>query len=67
LTIGPENITGTLKSQESKPDQRFTTIRVNDPSLVKDLDKSGVDYSGRYESNFLSSVLSWVVPIGIFF
>jgi cell division protease FtsH len=67
LTIGPENITGTLKSQESKSDQRFTTIRVNDPSLVKDLDESRVDYSGRYESKFLSSVLSWVIPIGIFF
>jgi cell division protease FtsH len=67
LTIGPENITGTLKLQESKPEQRFTTIRVNDPSLVKDLDESRVDYSGRYESKFLSSVLSWVIPIGIFF
>jgi cell division protease FtsH len=35
LTIGPENITGTLKLKESEPDQRFTTIRVNDPDLVK--------------------------------
>jgi len=65
LTIGPENITGTLKGKEKKPGQQFTTIRVDDPSLVKDLDEHKVDYSGRYESKFLTSVLSWILPIGI--
>jgi len=67
LTIGPENITGTLTGKEKKPDQQFTTIRVEDPSLVKELDEHKVDYSGRYESKFLSSILSWVLPIGIMF
>jgi cell division protease FtsH len=67
LTIGPENITGTLKGKEKKPGQEFTTVRVNDPELVKDLDEHKVSYSGHYESKFLSSVLSWILPIGIFF
>jgi cell division protease FtsH len=67
VTIGPENITGTLKAKDNKPAQEFTTIRVNDPDLVKDLDDHKVDYSGHYESKFLSTVLSWVIPIGIFF
>jgi len=67
LTIGPENITGTLKGKEKKPGQEFTTIRVDDPELVKDLDEHKVSYSGHYESKFLSSVLSWILPIGIFF
>jgi len=67
LTIGPENITGTLKFGETEPDQRFTTIRVNDPDLVKDLDERRVSYTGHYESKFLKSLLSWVIPIGIFF
>jgi len=67
VTIGPENITGTLKEKDNKPAQAFTTIRVNDPDLVKDLDEHKVDYSGHYESKFLGTVLSWVVPIGIFF
>ena len=67
LTIGPENITGTLKFKEREPDQRFTTIRVNDPDLVKDLDEHKVSYTGHYESKFLSTVLSWVIPIAIFF
>src|SRR5512135_3265831 len=65
LTIGPENITGTLKGKDKKPDQQFTTIRVNDPGLVKELDEGKVDYSGRYESKFLSGILSWILPIGI--
>jgi len=65
LTIGPENITGTLKGKDKKPDQQFTTIRVEDPGLVKELDERKVDYSGRYESKFLSSILSWILPIGI--
>jgi cell division protease FtsH len=67
LTIGPENITGTLKFGEREPDQRFTTIRVNDPDLVKDLDERRINYTGHYESKFLRSILSWVIPIGIFF
>jgi cell division protease FtsH len=69
LTIGPENIRGTLKGKGKKPgqDQEFTTVRVNDPDLVKDLDDHKVDYSGHYESKFLSSILSWVIPFGIFF
>jgi len=67
LTIGPENITGTLKFGEREPDQRFTTIRVNDPDLVKDLDERRISYTGHYESKFLRSILSWVIPIGIFF
>jgi cell division protease FtsH len=67
VTIGPENITGALTAKDNKPAQEFTTIRVNDPGLVKDLDEHKVDYSGHYESKFLSSVLSWVVPIAIFF
>jgi cell division protease FtsH len=67
LTIGPENITGTLNAKDKKPAQQFTTIRVNDPDLVKDLDEHKVDYSGHYESKFMSTVLSWVIPIAIFF
>ena len=40
---------------------------MDDPGLVKELDERKVSYSGRYENKFLSSLLSWVIPIGIFF
>ncbi len=64
LTISPETINGTLRGDSA---QKFITIRVNDPDLVKDLDDHKINYSGYYESKLLSSLLSWVIPIGIFF
>jgi len=64
LTIGPDNINGTLAG---KPEQEFTTVRVDDSGLVKELDERKVSYSGRYENKFLSSLLSWIIPFGIFF
>jgi cell division protease FtsH len=67
LTLGPEIINGTLKGKDKKPGQEFVTIRVNDPGLVKDLDEHKVSYSGHYDSKFLVNVLSWIIPIGIFF
>ncbi|HQT97705.1 MAG TPA: ATP-dependent zinc metalloprotease FtsH [Thermodesulfobacteriota bacterium] len=65
LAIGPESITGTLKGKDKKPGQEFVTVRVEDPGLVKDLDDHKVNYSGRYDSKFLATVLSWILPIGI--
>jgi cell division protease FtsH len=64
LSIGPEAISGTLKGDSA---QKFTTVRVNDSDLVKDLDDNKVSYSGHYENKFLSNILSWIIPIGIFF
>ena len=65
LTVDPESISGTLKGKDNKPDQQFTTVRVDDPGLVKDLDDRKIDYSGRYESKLLGSILSWVLPIAV--
>ena len=67
LTIGPESITGTIKGKEGKADQEFMTVRVEDPNLVKELDGQKVNYSGLYQSKFLNNLLSWIIPIGIFF
>jgi cell division protease FtsH len=67
LTIGPEKVSGTIKGQDKKPDQQFATVRVDDPNLVKELDEHKVNYSGLYENKFMSTLLSWIIPIGIFF
>jgi cell division protease FtsH len=64
LTIGPENIKGTLRQT---PEQGFTTVRVNDPGLVKELDEQMITYSGHYESKLWSGVLSWGIYLGILF
>lgn len=68
LTIGEKNIRGTLKGKGTVPgqDQEFTTIRVNDPDLVKDLDEHNVIYSGHHESKYLGTIISWIIYIGVF-
>jgi len=66
LAIDPNSISGTFKGKDKKRGQEFVTVRVDDPGLVKELDEHKVSYSGHYESKFLASVLSWVIPIAIF-
>ena len=34
---------------------------------MNELEQHGVKYSGRYESTWVTTLLSWVVPIVIFF
>ena len=64
VIIGPENIRGSLKGS---PARAFTTVRVMDLDLVKALDERNISYSGQYENKFLSGLLSWILPLGIFF
>ncbi len=67
LIISPENINGTLKGAEKKPEQAFVTLRVDDPNLVKELDEHKIDYSGHYENKLLGTILTWILPLGIMF
>jgi cell division protease FtsH len=46
--------------------KQVVAVRV-EPELANDLDKYGVDYTGTVESTFLKNILSWIVPILIFF
>src|SRR5271169_773939 len=66
VLVGSETIQGTLK--EPFPDGRklFSTTRV-DPELAGKLTAHGVKVTGAPSSNFLSTILSWTVPIFIFY
>jgi cell division protease FtsH len=68
VVIEPDAITGTFRSEGtvSKP-SRFRTFRVEDKGLVEALEAGGVTYSGSYESKWLSGLLSWVIPMLLFF
>jgi cell division protease FtsH len=48
-------------------DCAFTTVRVDDPALVSQLEAKHVRFVGQVRSDWLSSLLSWVLPIGLFF
>jgi len=45
----------------------FATVKVDDPRLVAALEAAKVRFSGKIESRLLSTVLSWVVPMLLFF
>ncbi|MGJ7914098.1 ATP-dependent zinc metalloprotease FtsH [Massilia sp. LXY-6] len=45
----------------------FTTVRVTDPDLAKELEAAKVRYGGQAHSEWLSSLLSWVLPILLLF
>lgn len=50
-----------------KEGKLFDTVRVEDPDLIKDLQQHGVKFTGVIESTFWRDLLSWVVPIALFF
>src|SRR6266699_1575538 len=66
VLVGQETIQGTLK--EPFPDGRkeFYTVRV-EPALADKLRAHGVVITGAPSSTFLSTILSWVLPIFIFY
>jgi cell division protease FtsH len=42
-------------------------VRVDDPALVAELESAKVRFAGAFESKWLSTLLSWIVPALIFF
>ncbi len=56
-----------LRKSGAGGDHQFVTVRVDDPSLVTDLQAAGVRFAGRVESNWLGTLLSWVLPALVFF
>jgi len=42
----------------------FRTVRVEDPDLVKDLQKAGVQYTGERAGFMSEFIWAWVLPIG---
>ena len=45
---------------------QFVTNRV-EPGLAEELEKSGVEFSGRQENTILRDLLSWIVPVALIF
>ena len=67
VSLSSQLVTGKLKPEgESKVEKLFTTIRVEDPELVRELNKHGVTFAGVIESTFWRDLLSWVLPVGVF-
>ncbi len=68
VVIGPDMVTATLKKTDDKqPAKTVSAIRVEDPGLVRDLEAQGIKFSGSMGDRWLTTLVSWVVPLAIFF
>jgi cell division protease FtsH len=81
LKIGADTIQGTVVEDSPAPPtdtrpstppgslapQRFITYRVADPTLVTELEKGGIAFSGQADTSWLSSLLSWLLPVAVLF
>lgn len=81
--VGETAITGTLGNESAdslvsaktaerlkkldKGPHPFTVVRVNDPTLVADLEAAKIPFAGQLQSKWLPTLLSWIVPALIFF
>jgi cell division protease FtsH len=52
---------------EGKKSIPFVAVRVEDSELVAELEKAGVTFKGEVSNDWLPTVLSWVVPVALFF
>src|SRR5215475_7561572 len=66
IAISDRYIQGKLKSPLPSGKTAFITTRV-DPQIASELQKYGVSYTGEVESKLLQNLLSWIVPVLIFF
>ena len=53
--------------REGKKPLPFVTVRVEDTELIPDLENAGIDFRGEASNQWLSTLLSWVVPVALFF
>jgi cell division protease FtsH len=67
--VGVSNrfLKGTLKEPLPGGQTRFSTTRVEPPEFAEELSRHGVRYTGQVESNALPMLLSWILPVLLFF
>ena len=67
VTVTQQRVTGVLRPEDATKEQKlFTTVRVEDSDLIKDLSAGNTKFSGVIESTFLRDLLSWVLPALVF-
>jgi cell division protease FtsH len=72
--LTPEGLEGLLPKEKivelqkaGKGEHRFVTVRVDDPTLIQELEASKVRFAGQLENTWFATLLSWILPALIFF
>jgi cell division protease FtsH len=66
IAVSDRYIQGKLKEPLPNGKSQFVTTRV-DRQFAEELQKYGVTYNGEVESTLVSDLLSWIVPVALFF
>ena len=66
VEISSQYMQGTLKDSPKDKPQHVVATRV-DPALASRLDQYNVKFSAQVENTFLSTLLSWIIPIALFY
>ncbi|NIO09649.1 MAG: AAA family ATPase, partial [Deltaproteobacteria bacterium] len=65
VVLPPERL-GQL-DRDKRENFPFTVVRVDDPNLIAELEKAGIPFRGEVSSNWLPTLLSWLVPVALIF
>ncbi len=64
VVIDTDTIQGNLAGDDGKA-VKFLTSRVDDPDLVKELQKYNIKFAGQYENKFFKAIISWILPFAV--
>jgi cell division protease FtsH len=66
--LSPEQLKSRREAgKQDKSALPFVTVRIEDPDLAAELETAGVPFRGEVVSQWLPTLLSWVVPVVLFF
>ncbi len=64
VTVSDQTLTGTLTQPTASGRTQFVTTRV-EADLARELQESGVRFSGTADNPWIREILSWLIPIAI--
>ena len=62
VVVAEDRVRGMVKdgTKDGKP---FMAVRIEDPKLLEDLEKSGIKYKGEAPNKWLAEVVGWIIPL----
>ncbi|MBM3578919.1 MAG: ATP-dependent zinc metalloprotease FtsH [Alphaproteobacteria bacterium] len=66
VMVGQEVVRATLKEPMADGRKQVLAVRV-EPNFAQELETANVKYTGLIEQTWITTLLSWIVPVAIFF
>jgi cell division protease FtsH len=62
VLVSEDRIHGTMKGGP-KGSHPFVAVRIEDPKLLEDLERSSVKFTGEATNKWLAEIVGWIIPI----